>query len=544
MKLVVVGPTSVVTTSLLPGVRVRIGRSAGSSVRVDDRQVSREHLAVMQGEGGHVTVEDLGSRNGTEVGGFRVESGTMVPLVAGVSFGFGAHLGWLEDVEDGPHWMDSRSFDDSVENGSRHPRVVYTVSPKAEATVETLEVDDMHLEMAQERRCIDGLRGRIVSAFQDKVVRARTLVTRRPTGAFVIAIPEGVEMPPLSRDDGTPSFDVARQTPRPSRPERTSGGGPRVVGPIAVSMRPGGPTMDLDRIACSEVTVLVLGETGTGKEVMARSIHDRSARATGRFVVVNCAAIAESLFEAELFGHERGAFTGAIASRPGYLESADGGTIFLDEIAELPRPLQAKLLRVFEDRTIQRVGAVAPRPIDVRFVAATHRDLAADVAAGRFREDLYYRLCGVVLRVPPLRERGDELRTLVADLVSRVSADPVVVSEAAMDVLARHTWPGNVRELRAVLERALLLCTGNTLEADHVVFELPEAHRRTLPDEDEAKSVPAATANPDDRRARISAALEAAHGNQTEAAAALGVSRRTLTNWLNELGLPRPRKRT
>src|SRR3569832_225595 len=226
------------------------------------------------------------------------------------------------------------------------------------------------------------------------------------------------------------------------------------------------------RVANAEVGVLILGETGAGKDVVASLVHELSARAERPFVGINCASVTESRLESEQFGHERGAFTGAVATTPGLLEAADGGTVFLDEVGDLPAPLQAKLLRVIESREVTRVGAVRPRAIDVRFVAATNRNIAAALAAGQFRQGLLYRLNCVTLSVPPLRERPAEIEPLVRlflnDARARFNSAVSDVSEAALAVMMTYPWPGNVRELRNVVERAVLLAPGPVIEPAHL----------------------------------------------------------------------------
>ncbi len=226
------------------------------------------------------------------------------------------------------------------------------------------------------------------------------------------------------------------------------------------------------RVAAGTISVLVTGESGAGKEVLARAIHAASPRARGPLIEVNCAAISEQLIESELFGHERGSFTGAAGAKAGLIEAGSGGTLFLDEIGELSATAQAKLLRVVEDRRVLRVGATEARPVDVRFVAATNRDLEAEVAAGRFRGDLYYRLAGVVLEVPPLRERRADIeplaRAFVAAAARSLARPAPQLAPDALAALVAHDWPGNVRELRNAIERAVLL-GGDPLTAAEVV---------------------------------------------------------------------------
>jgi two-component system, NtrC family, response regulator AtoC len=286
---------------------------------------------------------------------------------------------------------------------------------------------------------------------------------------------------------------------------------------------------------------LLLGETGTGKEVLAEVIHRASPRASKPLVRLNCAAMPEALLESELFGHEKGAFTGANATKPGLLETADGGTVFLDEIGELTAATQAKLLRVLEAREVQRVGALKPRPIDVRFLAATNRDLEAEVTRGRFRADLYYRLNGVSIMIPPLRDRVAEIepfaRRFIADAAARMKRTPPSLDGDALALLRSHQWPGNIRELKNAIERAVLLQTAGTITAAHLpVDKIKTSVRAPSPDPD-ASVEPATEAD------RIRLVLERCGGNQTKAALELGMSRRTLVNRLNDLGLPRPKKR-
>ena len=320
------------------------------------------------------------------------------------------------------------------------------------------------------------------------------------------------------------------------------------------------------RIAPSDISVLLLGETGVGKEVVAETLQRRSRRADGPFVKLNCAALTETLLESELFGHERGAFTGATATKLGLLESAAGGTVLLDEIGELPMAVQVKLLRVLEERAVLRVGGVTPIAIDVRFVAATHRDLAFEIGRGRFREDLYYRLAGVTLTVPPLRERQDELepmaRLFINSFCRRNQLAPIPhLSHSAVEWLRGHSWPGNLRELRNLVERAVLLGRGPLILPEHLPLPVAPpspppaasspAHtatsvRRvdppTAPHAPLPPHPPAALATVDDERARIVAALDACAGNQTRAAVMLNISRRTLVYRLGLYGLARPRR--
>ncbi|MFN0250239.1 MAG: sigma 54-interacting transcriptional regulator [Kofleriaceae bacterium] len=286
-------------------------------------------------------------------------------------------------------------------------------------------------------------------------------------------------------------------------------------------------------VARTGTSVLILGETGAGKDVLAESLHVLSER-PGELARVNCAALAEPLIENELFGHEKGAFTGAAGPKIGLLESAQRGTVFLDEIGELPLATQAKLLRAIESREVLRVGSIRPIKIDVRFIAATNRDLPAEVAAKRFRQDLFFRLDGITLTLPPLRERAHLIRKLAVRFLGEMGGAHSFAMDA-LEALEAHDWPGNVRELKAVIERGVLLARGGVIGARHLAFS-----PRVAPPSEE----PAAFALTADQRAerdRIVAALEQAAGNQTRAAKQLGVSRSWLTNRLRIYRIDRPR---
>jgi two-component system NtrC family response regulator len=289
------------------------------------------------------------------------------------------------------------------------------------------------------------------------------------------------------------------------------------------------------RVAASDATVLIRGESGTGKELVAKAIHYASGRAGGPLVRVNCAALPETLLESELFGHEKGAFTGAHAARQGRFEAAHGGSLFLDEIGDLPLHLQVKLLRVLQEREIERLGSSRPIAVDVRLLAATHRDLEAAVRAGTFRDDLYYRINVVTITVPPLRERRADIPLLLDHFLARFARDnrkPVRgLTAEARDALLRYDYPGNVRELENLVERAVVLTRDDVIG----VADLPLGVRAAEPGGDEAVTLPAATEGLE--RRLIREALAAADGVQTRAAEALGISERVLRYKLRKYGL-------
>ena len=290
------------------------------------------------------------------------------------------------------------------------------------------------------------------------------------------------------------------------------------------------------RVAPGRTTVLVLGESGTGKELVASAIHRHSPRRKAPFVAVDCAALTETLLESELFGHVRGAFTGAIADKPGLFAEADGGTIFLDEIGDVSPALQAKLLRVLQEHQIRPVGGTEWRRVDVRVIAATNRDLAEAVTAGRFREDLYYRLKVVTIALPPLRERREDVPLLVEHLVRRAAREcrkqVTGVTEAALALLSSYHWPGNVRELAHVLERGVALAQHDVLTADDLPPELRQPSARPAPDPADDRPTLAEL-----KRRYIRRVLDESGGNMTRAASVLGVDRRSLYRMLQRYGM-------
>jgi DNA-binding NtrC family response regulator len=305
-----------------------------------------------------------------------------------------------------------------------------------------------------------------------------------------------------------------------------------------------------DRVAATDATVLILGESGTGKDLLAQEIHERSPRAGKAFVAVNCAALPENLIESELFGYERGAFTGAAQQRKGKFELASGGTIFLDEIGDMNPVTQAKVLRVLENRKIERLGGSHSIDVDVRVISATHRDLLAEISAGKFREDLYYRLRVVTLELPALREHKNDIPALVEAFVKQFNARhnrKVRMSRAALDMLHAYDWPGNVRELRNAVERSLVMCHGDEITP----AELPEEIRERQPIATGARAggESAFLGESDFREAKrqfeivyLKRKLEEHRWNVSKTAAVVGLHRQSLQEKLRELGIVRPGK--
>ncbi|MDI6747161.1 MAG: sigma-54 dependent transcriptional regulator [Rhodocyclaceae bacterium] len=322
---------------------------------------------------------------------------------------------------------------------------------------------------------------------------------------------------------------------------------PAAEGVIAVAQVTRDVLLLAARVARSDATVLLTGESGVGKEVFARYIHDQSPRSKGPFVAINCAAIPDNLLEATLFGHEKGAFTGAQSAQAGKFEQANGGTLLLDEISEMPQGLQAKLLRVLQEREVERVGGKRPSPVDIRVLATSNRNMAAEVAAGRFREDLYYRLNVFPLAIPSLRERPADVVPLAQHFLAMHGARlgrVAKISPAAAAILAAHPWPGNVRELENVMQRALILAPGDSIEAGHLLLQddgVPSFNSTSTPS---AAVPPAPTFAPSITQAVVSAGnpanmkdLERQHiletlakvgGSRRRAIEILGISERTL----------------
>jgi transcriptional regulator with PAS, ATPase and Fis domain len=290
----------------------------------------------------------------------------------------------------------------------------------------------------------------------------------------------------------------------------------------------------LTKVSTTDISVLITGETGTGKELIAREIHRRSNRASGPFVVINCGAIPENLIESELFGHVKGAFTGAVASRPGKFQVADKGTLFLDEIGELPLNLQVKLLRALQERIVFRVGDSRPEKVDIRVVAATNRVLEDEIRAGRFREDLYYRLNVVNVWLPPLRERGDDVMIIAKALLSKY-ADELHSSvqgftAPALAAIKKHPWPGNIRQLENRLKKALVLCERTLLSPEDL----------DLGQNSDSPILPLEKAKEEFQRKYVLEVLERNNGNRTQTARDLGVDPRTIFRHLEREANPMP----
>ena len=527
-------------------VDVTFGRSRGATVHVESEKVSRMHARVRR-TGEVIEVEDLGSRNGTRVNGDKIEG--VRRLEHGDEIAIGPILAIV-----------------GVTTGLRK------TSPVADdAAGETRLAAEVDRSVRYHRPLTVGL----VRVASDTVVdaiarslRPMDLIAEDAGDDYLVILPElgrtegqaaidrlldfarasGVQAKAalaLCPEDGTTvetlisCVRAGLRTGRQSRAESLQAT-PAAGEPIVLD-----PAMKrvyslVDRIADTPMTVLILGETGTGKELVAEAIHKKSARRDKTLIKLNCAALPETLLESELFGYERGAFTGAERRKVGFFEAANGGTLFLDEIGEMPLALQAKLLRVLERKVITRVGGTTEVATDARLIAATHRDLEAEVRAGRFRQDLMFRIGGFTLVVPPLRDRPTEIVPLAEHFARAVAAEQgrpaPTFTDDARDALAGYTWPGNVRELKNAVERALVLA-GDSIGAAELPDKLRDAAQRVRP------VSPAADMRghlAEVERAAIVAALEAEDQNQTRAARRLGLSRRALIYKMEKYGLKPP----
>ena len=550
--LLVMGPQQFATFALPARGEVTVGRGDGAGVHVnlDDAKASRRHLRLHVGD--DVEVEDLGSANGTRVREQRIEPGTRVRVLPGEAITIGSLVLMVQPNRPARAARPGQPLPHAEFVG----RVQWECA-RAEATGGKFSVAR-----------VDGPPG---AADDGVILRPNDVIGSYGPGQYELLLPGLARVAALSLatafaerlaggagalggigvvtfpDDGvhagalvSRAAEAARQNGPAPAPERRTRDSSASVICVEESMR---RVQSLaDRAAAGDINVLILGETGVGKEVLARAIHAASARASRPFVPIDCAAVARSLLATELFGHERGAFTGAAQAKTGLIEMAPGGTVFLDEIGELPHSEQAMLLRVIETREVFRVGGVRPRKVDVRFIAATNRDLEAEVSLDAFRRDLFFRLNGMTLTIPPLRERPRDLPILAHAFIAQLARGRVLeISDEAMDVLRAHGWPGNVRELRNVIERALLLCDGPTLLPEHLPTPVPVAPEPAAP-EAVAALPPGPAPSAADERTRILAALAACAGNQSRAARQLGISRKVLIARLDSYGVARPRK--
>ena len=532
LTLVVIGDGFVQSHPLPKRGALTIGRGETCDVVIEHPLISREHAKVRVEDG--LSLEDLGSRNGTRLHGQRLPANAVRAFGLRQIFEVGETVCLVQESGLAPaarrlatHGYFEERLAEACARAqqSRRPFVVARVSvsdPSVFGGVHDLarEADvaasyasgELELLVADAERAND-LLGRLHREFGERI---RVGVAR------------------YGPDGRTPDalLDAANQGALDDRIEDDQR---IVVDPAMKALY-----AVAERIAKGSIGVLLLGETGVGKEVFAEAVHEASPRRDRPFVRLNCAALNETLLESELFGHEKGAFTGAAEAKTGLIEAADGGTVLLDELGEMTLATQAKLLRVLEQKQVVRVGAVAPIDVDVRFIGATNRDLEAEVVRGTFRQDVYFRLDGASLTIPPLRERTREIEPLARRFAEQTARElgldsAPTLTPAALDLLLGHAWPGNIRELKNVMARAVLLATGDVIDVEHLPHD-----KMSLPWTDTTASAPAG----DDERARILDALDKCAGNQTRAAKMLGIGRRTLTTKLTKYGIRRPRKRS
>ncbi|MCA2981333.1 MAG: sigma 54-dependent Fis family transcriptional regulator [Myxococcaceae bacterium] len=466
--------------------RVVLGRGERCDVAVPDPEVSRQQAALVTTAAG-VEIEDL-SGKGLVVAGKRVSHAT---LVDGADIALGQWRAVFRErtsSTDDDAATEIGQQTELAQRSSDGPRITaqLRVRGASRESVHKLTVDTFTVGKDSSNDLV--INERYVSSRHLKVVRSDNrfhLYDQQSTNGTWLG-------PVRVYEAELPLFSTVKlgDTELVFEPTSTAAlaagakGGTSYEGLVGTDGSMRALAELIERVAPSTAAVAIFGESGTGKELVARAVHNRSTRAEKAFIPVNCAAISKELIESELFGHEKGAFTGAEKTHRGAFEEADGGTLFLDEIGELPLELQAKLLRALESGEIKRVGAARPTTVDVRIVAATNRDLLEESRKGRFREDLYYRLCVVPLNLPPLRSRKADVPMLAAHFMRLFSprGQPVALSQDAVAKLASHSWPGNVRELRNVLHRALLLRRGHLVEAGDIVFPASSSQSLPLPD--------------------------------------------------------------
>ena len=538
-----------------------IGRGEDVDVRVNDPGASARHCT-LHVEGGRVAIEDLGSRNGTQIRGQRIDAGERVMLAPGESaLVAGAVLllqrknRQLQQRRSLPHgYFELRLAEECLLAKTAGGAPAFSI---ARLDIEGgRDADSFAAAAAELLRPADILGTYAPDAYE---ILLRRTAPAEAEGALAPLLRKLDELGAEPRvayahfpGDGRTAHALIEKACARLRPAPAGSAPP---GAIVLDPRMREVYRLAEKSAGRDINVLILGETGVGKEILAQTIHRASKRADRPFLSLNCGGVSETLRESELFGYERGAFTDAKVAKPGLLEMAEGGTVFLDEIGEMSPSIQAMLLRAIDTKQIMRVGGVRPKAIDVRFVAATNRDLVEEIREKRFRSDLYYRLNQISLEIPPLRERRLEIRPLaeafLAELAGGAAGAPRLSNEA-VQLLESHAWDGNIRELRNVINRALVLCDGDTIEPEHLPLETLQraASPARMPAADDAAaeilpppSELSLTPEQRSERERIVAALQAEGGNQSRAARRLGMSRSTLGTRLDELGIPRPQKR-
>jgi DNA-binding NtrC family response regulator len=567
-SLLVLGGDLLTTVPLPDTGSLTIGRADAAEVRLTDPLASRLHARLHVGAGGTFEIEDLGSINRTRIRELLLEPGQRVGVVPGETITIGSTL--LIIQESRALARPRRVWPHAYFEARLEEEVARSQDSRAPFAALRLHVDQDPGPVAFAEGVAGGLRLPDMLAVYGphEYEILLPLTTPELAGAIARDLVERLRARGIAARAATACFPRDGRTPEALLElacERVRGGPPapdgKPDGPRAVVVQDAGMRRLyelVERAAVGTINILIVGETGVGKEIVAEAVHRLSPRVKAPFLCINCAAFSESLLESELFGHERGAFTGASEAKPGLLETAPGGTVFLDEIGEMPQPLQAKLLRVIETRQVTRVGSVKPRPIDVRFVSATNRNLEQEVAQGRFRRDLFFRLNGITLQVPPLRERRAEILPLARLFLDGMArqlgrAEPPALAPDAAALLESYAWPGNVRELKNVIERASLLCLDAEVTAEYLPVEIMETNSAgarptpaVFPAVDGGRPTPGPVATPrpgdEGERELILRALDENAWNQTRAARKLGMARSTFVAKLEAYKIARPRK--
>jgi len=561
--LMVVGPEGFRTIALPHKGVLHIGRSAQADIRINDSLASRDHCR-LHVEGGMVEIEDIESANGTLLRNHALQPRVRVELALGDAVSVGATVLVLRSgdrlprpVRVLPHGYFLARLDEECASSVRGRSPFALVRLDVEGEVSTSRCAGL-LPLCLQPSDIIGAYGpqQYELLLPQTTPEAATKMVA-DLGASLqqagITFRTGTAHHPVDGRSAAELLERACQAVRPGAIQPGPASDIILVDPAMQELH--GLARD---VAKSNINVLIVGETGTGKEILAEVVHRASPRAQGNFLSLNCAALSENLVEAELFGYEKGAFTGATQAKQGLLETAPAGTVFLDEIGELSLPLQAKLLRVIETRTLIRVGGVNKRTVDVRFVSATNRNLQQAIDSSGFRSDLYFRLNGITLAIPPLRDRPVEIepfgRRFADEMARELGRSTPEISADALTLLRSYAWPGNIRELRNVIHRAVLLCrSGLVITPDHLPRELMEATfsapqpTRTLPHgqtplSDLSSTQPGPALQPEEKQ-RILDVLEKTAGNQTAAARLLGMGRTAFVARLNQYGISRPRKK-
>jgi DNA-binding NtrC family response regulator len=552
LHLTVMGPGLFETHPLPTSGAVSIGRDDRADVRITDELASHLHARLHVDAQGGLAVEDLGSSNGTSVRSELIAKGGRVALQPGEAISIGNTILMVQRRR--PRAQSRRyhghgAFEERLEDACARAAETGAALAVARVRVEDEGTPGRGAELiAAGLRPGDFLAQYAPGDYEILLLdtapeRARALAddVARRLRADGLAVKTAVAAHPADGRSAEVLIGRASAALRGQGETEENEHDPILKSPTARAVYQLAKRAAKGTSAAGLINVLVLGETGTGKEVLADWIHRHSPRADGPFVCINCGALTASLLESELFGHKKGAFTGAVEAKAGLLEAAAGGTVFLDEIGEMPFELQAKLLRALENRQVTRVGEVSSRGIDVRFIAATNRDLEADIASQRFRQDLYFRLNGISLTLPPLRERLEEIEPLAARFLSQASAAskrrPPRLSKEAADILRGYRWDGNIRELRNVIERALVLCDDD--EKEITAAHLPVEKLRLAP----AVTAAGGGAAPvfvDAEHKRVYEALVSVGFNQGRAAKKLGMARGTLIERMKRYKIKRP----